>query len=164
MVETAEPRSHRGDPPVFSRLTPEGQVPVLEGVLVVPSARRLRPDEPIRREQHDHHATPELVPLQVADAEEMAGVLGDTRLHEFIGGQPATIAALRVRYASLVAGSPDPDEVWLNRIVRRRSDEQPIGTFRRPSRPGTDSPLQTWRESSEWTGRSRGSRQRLLER
>jgi hypothetical protein len=41
MLETAEPRSHRGDPPVFSRLTPEGQVPVLEGVLVVPSARRL---------------------------------------------------------------------------------------------------------------------------
>ena len=69
-----------------------------------------------------------LVPLQVADAEEMAGVLGDTRLHEFIGGQPATIATLRVRYASLVGGSPDPDEVWLNWIVRRRSDEQPIGT------------------------------------
>jgi RimJ/RimL family protein N-acetyltransferase len=69
-----------------------------------------------------------LVPLQVKDAEEMAGVLGDQRLHEFIGGQPATIAGLHDRYARLAAGSPDPGEVWLNWIVRRRSDAQPIGT------------------------------------
>ena len=69
-----------------------------------------------------------LVPLEVNDAEEMAGVLGDERLHGFIGGEPATIAELRDRYARLAAGSPDPDEVWLNWIVRRRSDAQPIGT------------------------------------
>jgi RimJ/RimL family protein N-acetyltransferase len=58
----------------------------------------------------------------------MAGVLGDEQRHEFIGGQPATIAGLRDRYARLVAGSSDPDEVWLNWIVRRTSDTQPIGT------------------------------------
>jgi RimJ/RimL family protein N-acetyltransferase len=69
-----------------------------------------------------------LVPLQVEDAEEMAGVLGDQRLHEFIGGEPDTIAGLRERYARLVAGSPDPDKVWLNWIVRRRSDAQAMGT------------------------------------
>lgn len=69
-----------------------------------------------------------LVPLRVDDAEEMAGVLGDQRLHEFIGGEPDTVTGLRKRYAKLVAGSPDPDEVWLNWIVRRRSDAQPIGT------------------------------------
>ena len=69
-----------------------------------------------------------LIPLHVADAEDMAGVLGDPRLHEFIGGQPATIAGLRDRYAKLVAGSFDPNEVWLNWIVRRRSETQPIGT------------------------------------
>jgi RimJ/RimL family protein N-acetyltransferase len=69
-----------------------------------------------------------LVPLLVEDAEQMAGVLGDKRLHEFIGGEPVTITALRERYARLVAGSHDPDEVWLNWIVRRRSDAQPLGT------------------------------------
>jgi hypothetical protein len=67
-----------------------------------------------------------LVPLQVKDAEDMAGVLRDERLHKFIGGQPATIAGLRDRYARLAAGSPDPNEVWLNCIVRRRPDAQAI--------------------------------------
>jgi len=69
-----------------------------------------------------------LTPLRVEDADEMVGVLGDARLHEFIGGRPATIAGLRDRYARLVAGPTDPDEVWLNWIVRRRSDAHPIGT------------------------------------
>jgi RimJ/RimL family protein N-acetyltransferase len=69
-----------------------------------------------------------LEPLQIADAEEMARVLADKRLHEFIGGRPATVAELRDHYASLVAGSSDPDELWLNWIVRRRSDTRPIGT------------------------------------
>jgi RimJ/RimL family protein N-acetyltransferase len=31
-------------------------------------------------------------------------------------------------YARLVARSPDPDKVWLNWIVRRRSDAQAMGT------------------------------------
>ena len=70
-----------------------------------------------------------LTPLRVEDAEEMAGVLGDERLHEFISGKPDTIAGLRERYARLVAGSPDADEVWLNWIVRRRADAQPMGTL-----------------------------------
>ncbi len=35
---------------------------------------------------------------------------------------------MRERYAKLVAGSPDPGELWLNWIVRRRSDAQPVGT------------------------------------
>jgi RimJ/RimL family protein N-acetyltransferase len=69
-----------------------------------------------------------LVRLRAEDADEMARVLGDESLHEFIGGQPLTIAELRDRYANLAAGSPDPDEVWLNWIVRRRTDSQPIGT------------------------------------
>jgi RimJ/RimL family protein N-acetyltransferase len=68
------------------------------------------------------------VPLRVEDAEEMAAVLGDERLHEFIGGEPDTITGLRERYARLVAGSPDPDKLWLNWVVRRRSDAQPMGT------------------------------------
>jgi RimJ/RimL family protein N-acetyltransferase len=69
-----------------------------------------------------------LAPLRIEDAEEMAGMLGDERLYEFIGGEPDTITGLRERYARLVAGSPDADELWLNWIVRRRSDAQPMGT------------------------------------
>jgi RimJ/RimL family protein N-acetyltransferase len=68
------------------------------------------------------------VPLRVEDAEEMTAVLSDERLHEFIGGEPETITGLRERYARLVAGSPDPDKLWLNWVVRRRSDAQPLGT------------------------------------
>ena len=70
----------------------------------------------------------DLVPLRVEDAEAMAPVLADRRLHEFIGGEPETSTGLRERYAKLVAGSPDPDELWLNWMVRRRSDGEPVGT------------------------------------
>jgi RimJ/RimL family protein N-acetyltransferase len=69
-----------------------------------------------------------LMPLRAEDAEEMAAVLGDERLHEFIGGEPDTITGLRERYARLVAGSPARDKLWLNWVVRRRSDAQRIGT------------------------------------
>jgi RimJ/RimL family protein N-acetyltransferase len=70
----------------------------------------------------------DLVPLRVDDADAMAEVLADRRLHEFIGGEPETSAGLRERYAKLVAGSPEPGVLWLNWIVRRRSDAQPVGT------------------------------------
>lgn len=69
-----------------------------------------------------------LTPLQAVDAAEMAAVLDDERLHEFIGGRPATAEELRDRYNRLVAGSTRPEEVWLNWIVRRRSDGQALGT------------------------------------
>lgn len=70
-----------------------------------------------------------LTPLRVEDADEMAIVLGDDRLHEFIGGRPSGVEELRARYARMVAGSSDPDEEWLNWIVRRRADSCPIGTM-----------------------------------
>jgi RimJ/RimL family protein N-acetyltransferase len=68
------------------------------------------------------------VPLRPDDAEEMAALLGDERLHEFIGGSPPTLAELRDRYAAFAAGSPDTNVVWLNWIVRRRADSQAVGT------------------------------------
>jgi RimJ/RimL family protein N-acetyltransferase len=71
----------------------------------------------------------DLALLRVEDADDMAAVLADEQLHEFIGGQPATLAELRTRYARLAAGSGDPDEVWLNWIARRRADTQAIGTL-----------------------------------
>jgi RimJ/RimL family protein N-acetyltransferase len=69
-----------------------------------------------------------LTPLRQADADTMVYVLGDEQLHEFIGGHPASHADLRRRYEQLVAGSEDPDQIWLNWIVRRSVDQEPIGT------------------------------------
>jgi GNAT acetyltransferase-like protein len=69
-----------------------------------------------------------LTPLHPEDADEMAAVLGNEELHEFIGGRPATLDELRARYESLAAGSSKPNEVWLNWIVRRTWDSQPLGT------------------------------------
>jgi RimJ/RimL family protein N-acetyltransferase len=69
-----------------------------------------------------------LTPLSQADADTMVDVLGDQRLHEFIGGVPPTHADLLRRYDQLVAGSGDPDQIWLNWIVRRSANLAPIGT------------------------------------
>ena len=67
--------------------------------------------------------------LVVDDAEEMVHVLDDERLHEFIGGRPATFDELRDRYRRLVAGPPALNQRWLNWIVRRNGDRVPIGTL-----------------------------------
>jgi len=56
----------------------------------------------------------ELRLLREADAAEMTLVLDDERLHEFIGGTPASPAELRDRFRKLVAGSGRTDELWLN--------------------------------------------------
>jgi RimJ/RimL family protein N-acetyltransferase len=69
-----------------------------------------------------------LTPLRPEDADEMVGVLGDERLHEYIGGRPPGPGELRRRYVALAAGSPDPGEIWLNWIVRMRNDARPLGT------------------------------------
>ena len=68
-----------------------------------------------------------LTPLDPQDADEMVEVLADPRLHQFIGGRPATLQELRSRYATLTAGSSSPDEVWRNWVVRRRADRRPVG-------------------------------------
>jgi RimJ/RimL family protein N-acetyltransferase len=69
-----------------------------------------------------------LTPLRQADADAMVDVLDDEELHEFIGGRPASHADLFRRYGQLEAGSGDPDEIWLNWIVRRGVAQDPIGT------------------------------------
>lgn len=68
-----------------------------------------------------------LTPLRAADADAMAGVLGDPAMYEFTGGQPPTPADLRRRYELLERGtSPDHTEGWLNWIVRL-ADATPVG-------------------------------------
>jgi RimJ/RimL family protein N-acetyltransferase len=92
------------------------------------------------------------VPLRVEDADEMAAVLGDERLHEFTGGRPLTVAELRDRYARLAVGASKPGEVWLNWIVRRRSDSQAIGTVQATltTREGRRSAQVAWVIGVEW--------------
>ena len=69
-----------------------------------------------------------LTPLRVEDADELAEVLGDPQLHEFIGGRPDTVEQLRARYAAMTAGPGRADERWRNWVARRREDGQPVGT------------------------------------
>ncbi|GAB3831620.1 GNAT family N-acetyltransferase [Dactylosporangium cerinum] len=69
-----------------------------------------------------------LTPLRPSDADVMADVLGDEALHGFTGGHPLGLPELRRRYERLVAGPDDPDESWLNWIVRRADGGAPIGT------------------------------------
>ncbi len=70
-----------------------------------------------------------LEPLRVEHADELAPVLDDPVLHIFIGGEPADRDQLRARYRRQGAGrSPDGSQRWLNWLVRRREDAQPLGT------------------------------------
>ncbi|WBB65842.1 GNAT family N-acetyltransferase [Micromonospora sp. WMMD812] len=69
-----------------------------------------------------------LEPLRVGHAEEMAPLLDDERLHEYVGGRPDTPEELRARYARQVAGhSPDGAQGWLNWIVRHRDTGAALG-------------------------------------
>jgi RimJ/RimL family protein N-acetyltransferase len=82
-----------------------------------------------------------LEPLALHHAEEMVGVLGDPELHAFIGGAPATLPELRARYERLAAGpAPYHQESWLNWIVRRRKDDQAVGTVQATVSPAPGGP------------------------
>lgn len=100
-----------------------------------------------------------LTPLQVEDADELVAVLGNELLHEFIGGRPATLSELRERYARLVAGSPDPNEVWHNWVVRRDTDSQALGTVQATLRirDGRATALVAWVIGVEWQNQGFGS-------
>jgi RimJ/RimL family protein N-acetyltransferase len=82
----------------------------------------------------------------------MVVVLADPALHEFTGGQPATLPELRQRYMGWVEGSGDADEVWLNWIVRRTADDVAVGTVQATVlNPGTDAEaLVAWTIGTPW--------------
>ena len=94
-----------------------------------------------------------LTPLRAADADAMVEVLGDERLHDFIGGSPAGQADLRRRYARLAAGSGDPDQIWLNWIVCRGADRQPIGTVQATVTRGGRAAEIAWVVGVPWQGK-----------
>jgi [ribosomal protein S5]-alanine N-acetyltransferase len=70
--------------------------------------------------------TPRLVlePLQARHADELWAPLSDPRLYEYVPGDPpASQAALRERFTLLSARrSPKGDQLWLNWVMRARSD------------------------------------------
>lgn len=98
-------------------------------------------------------ATPRLdaLPLRVAHADEMAAVLDDPALHTFTGGAPETPEALRARYARQTAGSPDPDEVWWNWVLRERGEGRLIGYVQATVR-GPRAEI-AWVVGTPWQGR-----------
>ncbi|MFH9726750.1 GNAT family N-acetyltransferase [Streptomyces sp. NPDC017254] len=95
----------------------------------------------------------ELVPLAVAHADEMAGVLADPALHAFIGGAPLTGPELRARYERLVAGSPDPETVWCNWVVRLRAEDRLTGTVQATVTEDGRVAEVAWVIGTEWQGR-----------
>jgi RimJ/RimL family protein N-acetyltransferase len=68
-----------------------------------------------------------LQPLDLRHAAEMVDVLADAALYEFTGGEAPDLDALQARYRAQVDGSPDPDEIWCNWIVRRSEDQEAVG-------------------------------------
>ena len=75
--------------------------------------------------------TPRLVlePLVPSHTDVLFGVLDDPDLHTFTGGQPRTRDEL-ARWIGAVAagGPPDGGERWCNWVVRRRDDDEVVGT------------------------------------
>ncbi len=71
----------------------------------------------------------DLEPLTAGHAAELAPVLDDTALHEFIGGAPLPAAALARRYARLAARrSPEGHQLWGNWVMRVRDIGKSVGT------------------------------------
>ena len=71
----------------------------------------------------------DLEPLTAGHAAELAPVLDDTALHEFIGGAPLPAAALARRYARLAARrSPEGHQLWGNWVMRVRDSGKAVGT------------------------------------
>lgn len=93
-----------------------------------------------------------LTPLRAADAPELVGVLDDPRLHEFVGGAPASLEELRARYASWEGQrSPDGREEWLNWVIRVDGGT-PIGTVQATvSAAGSEASV-AWVVGSAWQG------------
>ncbi len=69
-----------------------------------------------------------LLPLWPEHAGEMAGVLADPALHEFIGGAPLAPQDLQARYERLADGSPDPAVSWCNWVIQLRDPGSLVGT------------------------------------
>jgi RimJ/RimL family protein N-acetyltransferase len=97
-----------------------------------------------------------LDPLKPADAHELAPLLDDPDIHEFIGGEPLSEPELEARYHRLVRGAPPGGGAkWLNWTIRRRADGRVVGTAQATLVDG-DATL-AWVVAAKWQGRGYGS-------
>src|SRR6516165_5529589 len=95
-----------------------------------------------------------LVPLTVADADEMAAVLSGAALYAFTGGAPPGLDELRARYAWQVAGrSPDGREEWRNWVLRRGPGGQAVGYVQATITGEEQCSEIAWVIGLEWQGR-----------
>ena len=93
-----------------------------------------------------------LVPLRVADAEQMAMALAEPALYEFIGGEPPTPAELRTLYARGLAGPPRDGEAWHNWAIRLAVDGTLIGHVQATvMRGGAEADI-AWILGAPWQG------------
>ena len=95
-----------------------------------------------------------LLPLRPEHAAEMAGVLADPALHEFIGGVPLSPPELRARYERLGAGPADPAMSWCNWVIQVRDPGSLAGTVQ-ATIAGTQDPVAeiAWVVGRPWQGR-----------
>ena len=99
-----------------------------------------------------------LVPLAVADADEMVGVLSADALYAFTGGSPPGLDELRKRYARLTVGrSPDGSQEWCNWIVRREVGGQAVGYVQATIMDGGARAGIAWVIGLDWQGRGYAS-------
>ena len=95
-----------------------------------------------------------LVPLTMVDADEMAVVLGNPRMHEFTGGRPLPADELRERYVRLAVGrSADGTERWCNWIVRSRPGGEAVGCIQATIPAQGGSGHLAWEIGVPWQGR-----------
>jgi RimJ/RimL family protein N-acetyltransferase len=94
-----------------------------------------------------------LLPLRPEHAAEMAGVLADLALHEFIGGVPLSPQDLRTRFERLAAGSPDPAVSWCNWVIQLR-DPGSLAGIVQATIAGAPSPTAevAWVVGTAWQG------------
>lgn len=108
---------------------------------------KLRPmsDDGVSEQLSDANGTPSLAterlrlePLRADHAEELAPLLDDWRLHEFIGGRPLGLEELRVRFERQVLGrSADGRERWLNWVVREHASGMAVGQIQATVTPNS---------------------------
>nr|WP_030759710.1 GNAT family N-acetyltransferase [Streptomyces sp. NRRL F-2664] len=94
----------------------------------------------------------DLLPLRPEHADEMGVVLADPALYAFTGGAPLSRGALRARYERLADGSPDPEVVWANWVLRLRGPGRLVGTVQATITPARGLAELAWVVGVPWQG------------
>ncbi len=115
------------------------------GAILVDVADRLR-IEPLESRRLT------LDPLGVVHSQEMAPILADPSIYDFIDGPPLTPAQVRSRYERLEAGSPDPSVKWLNWVIRCQAQRALVGSLQATVWPDQGQAEVAWIVGTAWQG------------